>query len=76
MPSCSLVLDLGTGRCGPEPELSWPDFKVAILADNQLEDRRAFESQGWKVFVHPLDSDEVTSVIRLRMTEVVNQEDQ
>jgi len=68
-------LDVGTGRCGPEPELSWPEFKVAILADNQLEDRQVFENQGWKVFVHPLDSEEVTNEIRLRTTVVVNQEE-
>jgi DEAD/DEAH box helicase domain-containing protein len=75
LPTLDYELDVGTERCGPEPELSWPEFKVAILADNQLEDRRAFENQGWKVFLHPLDSEEVTSEIRLRMTEAVNQED-
>ena len=42
-------------RCGPEPELAWPELKVAVLAERQLEDRPAFESAGWHFFVHPVD---------------------
>lgn len=75
LPTLDFELDVGTGRCGPEPELSWPELKVAILADNQLEDRPVFENHDWKVFVHPLDTDAVTDVIRLRTTDAVNQEE-
>ena len=74
LPTLDFELDVGTGRCGPEPELSWPELKVAILADNQLEDRPVFENHDWKVFLHPLDIDAVTHEIRLRTADAVNQE--
>ena len=74
LPTLDFELDVGTERCGPEPELSWPELKVAILADNQLEDRPVFENHDWKVFVHPLDIDAVTHEIRLRTADAVNQE--
>ena len=76
LPVLDFELDIGTGRCGPEPELSWPDLKIAILADNQLEDQPVFEGQGWKVFVHTLDNDALADEIRLRTADAIKQEEQ
>jgi len=66
LPTIDFELDVGTERCGPQPELAWPELKMVILADNQIEDREIFENKSWKVFVHPLDFEEVTDEIRLR----------
>lgn len=67
LPSIDYELDLGSGRCGPQPELAWPDYHLAVLAENQVEDLLEFESRGWTLFQHPIDKEEVASELRHRM---------
>lgn len=74
LPTIDYELDVGSSRCGPEPELAWPDLKIAILADNQIEDAGTFEKLGWKVFNHPIVDDEILHEIRLRSAQLANEE--
>ena len=45
------------GGCGLEPDLAWPEFEIAVLAANQAGGREALEAAGWKVFVHPFETE-------------------
>ena len=74
LPTIDFELDVASDRCGPQPELAWPVLKMTVLADNQLEDKSTFEDQGWKVFGHPIDNEEIADEIRLRSAEVANEE--
>ena len=74
LPTIEFELETGSDRCGPEPELAWPELKIAVLADNQIEDVGAFETQGWKVFSHPIAIEEIADEIRLRSFEASNEE--
>ena len=48
--------EAGVARVGPEPELAWPELKIAVLSDRQLADRAAFEEAGWIIFAHPVEA--------------------
>jgi DEAD/DEAH box helicase domain-containing protein len=74
LPTIDFELDVGSERCGPQPELAWPVLKIAVLADNQIEDVSEFETRGWKVFQHPIVNDEIADEIRLRGAEAINEE--
>lgn len=58
-----LVPDDGN-RSGPQAEFAWPDFKIAILSESQLEDAGVFQSHGWEVLQWPVDLDGLTERIR------------
>ncbi len=73
LPTIDYELDIGSGRCGPEPELAWPDLKIAVLAENQIEDAGEFETQGWMVFSHPIVNDAIANEIRLRHAEAAQE---
>jgi len=64
LPRDDFELETRGKGCGPEPELAWPDLKVATLAERQAEDQPAFESAGWTVLIQPADPDAVLSVLQ------------
>jgi DEAD/DEAH box helicase domain-containing protein len=56
VPEVGFELAGAHGTAGPEAELAWPDQKVAVLVEEQLYDRAAFESAGWSVVADaPID---------------------
>lgn len=64
LPDLEYELDLGHPGTGAEPDLAWPDAKIAVLAQRQAEDRPAFERVGWTVFEHPVDIDSLIGLLR------------
>jgi DEAD/DEAH box helicase domain-containing protein len=50
--------------CGPEPELSWPELKVAVLAPSQVEDMPVFNKAGWTSLTQPVDENQLVDTIR------------
>ncbi len=64
MPSVDFELEVAGAGCGPEPELAWPDRKLALIADRQDEDRELFEAAGWRVVSHPVDADRLIALLR------------
>ncbi len=64
LPAEDFELEIPGGGCGPEPELAWPDQKVAVLSDRQLEDREAFEEAGWQVFETSMEAAEIVAALR------------
>jgi DEAD/DEAH box helicase domain-containing protein len=73
LPTIDFELDLGDGRCGPQPELAWPSLKIAVLADNQIEDAEALEARSWAVFRHPIDNEAIAGEVRARSAEIANE---
>lgn len=55
LPVDDFELQTAGSGCGPEAELAWPNEKIAILAERQLEDRATFQNAGWQVLQHPVD---------------------
>lgn len=53
LPSLDEVVTDGSGEDW-DAELAWPDRKLAILSESQVEGRAHFESQGWTVITHPI----------------------
>ena len=51
------------GRVGPEPELAWPELKIAVLSERQLADRPAFEGAGWTIFTHPVEAETLINAL-------------
>ena len=51
------------GRVGPEPELAWPDLKIAVLFGRQLADRPAFEGAGWTIFTYPINAEALINAL-------------
>ncbi len=64
LPTLDFELETDGLGIGPEPELSWPQLRIAVLADRQLEDVAAFEQAGWRVFTHPVVSEELLTAVR------------
>ncbi|MEQ8765796.1 MAG: DEAD/DEAH box helicase [Planctomycetota bacterium] len=64
LPAEDFELEIPGGGCGPEPELAWPDRKVAVLSERQLEDRKAFEEAGWRVLETGEAADELVMALR------------
>jgi hypothetical protein len=52
------------GVCGPEPEMAWPEQKIAVLSERQAEDQAVFEAAGWVVFLQPVGEDELLNALR------------
>jgi DEAD/DEAH box helicase domain-containing protein len=56
MPEVGYELHSHQGTTGPEAELAWPAQKIALLAEDQLYDRKAFENAGWSIVADaPID---------------------
>ena len=46
--------------------MAWPEHRVAVLAERQLDDADAFDAAGWKVFSYPVNPATVVEELRLR----------
>lgn len=64
MPVVDFELEIGGQGCGPEPELAWPDRKIALIAARQDEDREHFEAAGWTVLAHPVELDQLIALLK------------
>jgi len=53
----------GQGRCVAEAQLAWPGVMVAVVADGEPADRKAFERDGWRVFVGLAAVDDLVSAV-------------
>ena len=64
LPTDDFELTTAGAGCGPEPELAWPDIKVAVLSGRQAEDTAAFEAAGWTVLVQPVAIDSLIGALQ------------
>ena len=46
-----------------EADLAWPDARVVVLTDPQLEFESVFQTAGWRVFVHPAGAPDVVAAL-------------
>jgi len=68
LPRDDFELETAGKGCGPEPELAWPDLKVAVLGERQAEDQPAFEAAGWRVLLQPVDPETLLITLRNAQT--------
>ena len=53
-----------SGRVVAEADLAWPGRRIAVLTEVQAEDRSAFEDQGWRVFIYPVEGRSILDALR------------
>ncbi len=51
--------ELGSGE---QAELAWCDQKICFLTDDLLEDRSAFEDEGWRVIESSSSYDDIQNM--------------
>ena len=64
LPTQDFELEIGMPGCGPEPELAWPEHRLAVLAERQSEDRAAFERTGWMVLLQPVSTEALLAALQ------------
>jgi len=45
--------------------IAWPSKKLVILSDDQRNHESMFNGQGWRVFLLPLDDNQINEIIEL-----------
>ena len=63
LPEVEYELAMNSGRCGPTAELAWPDVKICVLFDQQLQDKNKFQAEGWVVFTGPLSEEAIHQIL-------------
>jgi DEAD/DEAH box helicase domain-containing protein len=67
LPTLGYELQVGGRGTGPEPDLAWPELQLAILAERQRNDAKAFVDAGWAVLSYPVDTSAVVEELRRRI---------
>ena len=62
VPEVGFELEDGTGEIVAEAELAWPHERVAVLRDDQADERTAFSRADWRVYATS-DGDEVVEAV-------------
>lgn len=55
LPELGYEIDGRDERCGFEADLAWPERRIAVVSESQVEEAERFREAGWRVFHYPID---------------------